>query len=713
MKSIENIKVGYFCSFVPFNYFSQLGFKMIAIPDILTEIVQYNPDLPIDLCSMARINLSIIEHLDLDGIILTNCCNSMQKLFEYIQVKMPQIAVWIIEIPKDKTEDQFEWFRKNIYKLENDMMLRFSIKDRPIHDNLEPGQHTLTSPLEDGNTILVLGNNISDKFRNAVRNIMKEYTIKIISCTDRTQGDHIMWGALEDRNLPCICAPSYIMQFRQYLHKYRNRISGMIFATSQHCDQTQFSVPVMGRIAKDEFDIPVMSMHIENNQRVTGQILTRLEAFYERMVNQQTIGIYHKVYANHSLLMGQKNHNNSLFLQKINEIKRIIPVIPLKSVQLLLEHQLEMFRSVADSPEKVVWTNMVMPTEIFYSMGLIPLNIELISGWLATLGLSRQYIMDSEGLGIGTQLCSYHKAALGLMLNDLSFRPRTMVLSSTICDGGRALASFCENTFGTKVKIINIPFNNHHSNLPIVEKEVKNAWIWLSKNTGRSQDYESLINSVNLSNHSRAKWVEANRIRAESSGFPGKYVLRNLFGATFLFGSVAGDRIISQYYRDVKNITVEGTKRSSKKRILWVHFAPLHRNSLMDFLENELNCEIVADAVSYMYWQPYDKDNVFHSMALRLMSHFYNGQVENRKNIYRKIITDARVDGIVHFMHSCCRSIVGASWLLRDLSHELKKPYLELSGDCIDPRGYSDAQSRLRLQAFSEAMDGALYVYGN
>jgi hypothetical protein len=140
------------------------------------------------------------------------------------------------------------------------------------------------------------------------------------------------------------------------------------------------------------------------------------------------------------------------------------------------------------------------------------------------------------------------------------------------------------------------------------------------------------------------------------------------------------------------------------KRILWIHFAPLYNNNLLEYLEEELGCYIVFDITGHIYWPEYDTRKPLESLAERAISHFYLGEAEERNQLYANIIRDYKIDGVIHMMHNGCRAIPGASWQVRDVADELNVPYFELSGDCIDPRGFSEEQMKLRLEAFKETV---------
>ncbi len=184
-------------------------------------------------------------------------------------------------------------------------------------------------------------------------------------------------------------------------------------------------------------------------------------------------------------------------------------------------------------------------------------------------------------------------------------------------------------------------------------------------------------------------------------------MLRNLFGATFLLGSRFGLDVMRTYHAEMQQKYTAPQNQASpakRKRILWIHFAPLYHNALLEYLEETLACTIVYDITGYIYWQQYDLDMPLESLAQRAASHFYLGEPEKRQKLYADIIREYRIDGVIHMMHNGCRAIPGASWQVRDTADMLGIPYLELSGDCIDPRGFSAAQMKLRLEAFGEML---------
>ncbi|OYP21934.1 hypothetical protein CG709_07615 [Lachnotalea glycerini] len=123
-------------------------------------------------------------------------------------------------------------------------------------------------------------------------------------------------------------------------------------------------------------------------------------------------------------------------------------------------------------------------------------------------------------------------------------------------------------------------------------------------------------------------------------------------------------------------------------------------------MEEDLGLSVSADIVSYIYWNEYKMEDGILDVSKRLLSHFYIGNEKRRKNIFNDIINEYEIDGIIHYMHRGCRTIGGSAWLIRELALERHLPYMELHGDCIDPRGNASQQDFTRLEAFKESLEG-------
>jgi len=138
---------------------------------------------------------------------------------------------------------------------------------------------------------------------------------------------------------------------------------------------------------------------------------------------------------------------------------------------------------------------------------------------------------------------------------------------------------------------------------------------------------------------------------------------------------------------------------------LWLHLKPYFPNRLVSFIEKELGAVIVAEEVNSVFWDELDIRSPWESLARKLMGNYWVGGIEKRLDNIRQIIESHHIDGVIHFSHWGCRQSNGGVRLIKDTVMEYGIPFLNLDGDCIDGRSYSEAQYLTRLEGFMELLD--------
>jgi len=686
--------IGYMCSYVPYHLICELGFSMVNFNDLDEGIAKGAHRLPVNLCSYALHCAEIIDQAGIDGLIVTNCCNSMQRLYDYVKLTKPNIFCYMLELPRDNSNEECIVFGNHIIDLKQKLKSFFAFTtESPTLDNHK---------IKNKNEIYILGNAIPANIRKQIKQHFNNFNFEINHCGMRSNGDALWQKYLNNTagypEYPCARMNHYIDWFENIIQDNR-QLKGVVYFSSQNCDYYLMSFPIVQDLCKAN-GIPVIELEVNYNEKSTGQFATRLEAFIECLeLNNDKRNV--------KVTLKETNQSNP-FVQRMKLMKALTPHLPLKAIQMVVDNQIDIFtNTIWKNPKQIVWTNMVMTPELFYAAGLIPVNMELVAGWLSSLHLSKDYISRSEGSGFSPSICSYHKATLGLIEDGGLSRPLGAAVSSHICDGGVGVANYFKQRYETDIFVLNVPFEKKTINKNYLIEQYRNLITWIENYTGRKLTDEKIREALELSNKTREYWLEILELRKDISVIPGRFMLRNLFGATFLFGSQFGYDVVKAYYDEMLERYKKGNEANSnkaQKRILWIHFAPLYNNNLLEYLEDELGCSIVFDITGHIYWPEYDIENPLESLAERTISHFYLGEAKERNQLYAKIIQDYNIDGAIHMMHNGCRAIPGASWQVRDVADQLSVPYLELSGDCIDPRGFSEGQMKLRLEAFKETV---------
>lgn len=692
--------IGYMCSYVPYKILSALGFSMVSLQDVGTP-ENIESKFPVNLCHYVIAIENLIKEIPLDAVIITNCCNAMQRLYDYICLEMTDIRCFFLELPKDDTEYEQNRYYDEMNILIQDICNTFGKKhdyNAILNQVIQMEEGNLTELKED--SIYVLSSALSPQLEQLLSENITNYHVIFHTCKSRDNGDRLMHNKLVSHNkvtmeqLPCARVSNFIDWVSGYLKQNKKYIKGVIYLATKNCTWQLFQQTVITKISHEQ-EIPILCMEESYNTDSFENILTRVEAF------QESIKFYRK------RDVAENTTINKEFINKMRYICMFADKMPFSALEKTITYQANLFQNVIWSePDKVVWTNMVMTTEILYAADLIPVNIELIAGWLATFRLSEKEIRLIERKGISNSICSYYKATLGLLEEGGLPIPQGAIVSSRICDGGPAVASYLHKKYSTDSFLLNIPFNTNERTLKYMIYQYEELICWIENYTKKKFDYERLKEALVLSNKAREYWLKVCELRKGAILYDGYLSLRNFFGVTFLFGSQQGVDITKALYLELKQR--EKKKEifaQSGKRILWIHFAPLYNNQIMEYFEHELKCWIVYDITGYIYWDAHDLDRPIESLAKRSLSHFYYGDPVNRIKLYKQIIQDYKVDGIVHFMHLGCQAIPGAAWQVRSLAMDMNIPYLELPGDCIDPRSFSLEQVKIRLEAFQELLN--------
>ncbi len=250
----------YFCSFIPFINLSLAGFEMISVFDITTEgINKYR--LSGNLCSFIK-SCESINYGEYDGVIFTNCCNSTQRLYDYVTYYYPNTFTYILDLPHvvDITYN-FKTFFQALSK-------HFDI---PIQDKEDLLQDNLTNKEKD--KVLVISSSIHKNYMNELQQLFTNYHLKIETCWSIPRGDLLLQG---EKIVSC----PRMMNYSNYLEDITNHAKAVIFIVMQKCDQIMFTYPLIHDLCEQK-QRKVLLIEEDYNQVVSERSKIRYEAFKE------------------------------------------------------------------------------------------------------------------------------------------------------------------------------------------------------------------------------------------------------------------------------------------------------------------------------------------------------------------------------------------------------------------------------------------------
>ncbi len=253
----------YFCSFVPFQLLEQNGFQMICAYDYEKDRKEQS-FLPGNPCSFIKA-CENIDFNQFDGVIFTNCCNSTQRLQDYIKYYYPNLFVYMLSLPRSSKES---WTYtslleelKQFFKCEKITYPRIELAK--IEEQDVTGQ------------MLVISSSLSNSYGKQLTAFYPEVFIKFYTCQSQPRGDQY-----QNAGKPVFC-----VRMTDFVEQMESEIKGskaVIFITMEKCDYIMFSYPAVRQLCK-KYDIQFLHIEEEFTNNISENSKIRYEAFKECM----------------------------------------------------------------------------------------------------------------------------------------------------------------------------------------------------------------------------------------------------------------------------------------------------------------------------------------------------------------------------------------------------------------------------------------------
>ncbi|MFW9823289.1 MAG: 2-hydroxyacyl-CoA dehydratase subunit D [Candidatus Thorarchaeota archaeon] len=124
--------LGYFCSYIPEEIIYAAGILPIRVRARgCTDTPMGDAYMTPTACSFTRCCLELAnknEYNFLDGIISSNCCDQIRRLYDNIRYKAPFPFHYIIGIPGNVNETTLDWFKHELNKFKEAIEEEFNVK---------------------------------------------------------------------------------------------------------------------------------------------------------------------------------------------------------------------------------------------------------------------------------------------------------------------------------------------------------------------------------------------------------------------------------------------------------------------------------------------------------------------------------------------------------------------------------------------------------
>ena len=406
----------------------------------------------------------------------------------------------------------------------------------------------------------------------------------------------------------------------------------------------------------------------------------------------------------------------------------------LQQKKMIAEHYRRLAHA-GETGEKNVYT--FVPgnlTELLRSFDLLPVLPEINALQSAMRGKSRDYIAIAEKLGHSEDVCTYVKCDLGMMKSgnvgptgEALPKPDLLLLSYTGCFTFMKWFEILKQEYDCPVAMLHVPYQADgritESMRSYVAKQIREDLIpTLERISGRRYDEDRLKDL--LRNSARAEddlvfVLESAKHRPSpiDAYFGGVYYIGPIF--TAFRGTVEA----VDYYRALRleiedrlaqglgPVTPDGELKHERFRI--VVEGPPNWTSFHAFWRMFADEGAVAVASSYtkvggVYDTGFrhDPDHPIETLADYCMGCYTNLGLPARVAMLAKYVEDYEADGLlVHSIKSCNSFSAGQLMILREVEERTGKPGGFIESDLVDPRYFSAANIKNRLESYFQMIE--------
>jgi len=342
---------------------------------------------------------------------------------------------------------------------------------------------------------------------------------------------------------------------------------------------------------------------------------------------------------------------------------------------------------------------------------------------------SGKMIMDAERDGHSEDVCTYVKADLGSMLGgeigptgEPMPRPDLLLLSYTGCFTFMKWFELIRQKYNCETTMLHVPYQgdgkiSQNMRDYVVKQIRENVIPSLERVSGVKFDIDRLRQYMKES----AK-AEGDLVRVLQSAKKRPSPIDGYFGAVYyigpMFTAFRGTQEATEFYRVLREeieqrvrdgkgpITPEGEMAEEKYRLVvegppnWTHFREFWK------MFSDEGAVVVSSTYAkvggvYDFGFRHDPDHPIESLAEYCLGCYTNLNLPQRIDMICRYIDEYQADGLlINSIKSCNSFSAGQLLVLREVEKRTGKPAAFIESDLVDPRYFSPANIKNRLESY-------------
>lgn len=372
-------------------------------------------------------------------------------------------------------------------------------------------------------------------------------------------------------------------------------------------------------------------------------------------------------------------------------------------------------------------------TELLLSFDLLPVLPEINALQSGMRGLSREYIALAEKAGHSEDVCTYVKCDVGMMkagnigpTGEPLPPPDLLLLSYTGCFTFLKWFEILREEYGAPSVMLHVPYQGDGVITPAmrdyVVEQLRDVVIpALEQVSGRAYDESRLCDLL-----ARSAQAEEDLVWVLQSAKHIPSPIDAYFGAVYyvgpIFSAFRGTQEAVDYYRELRAEVAERLREGKgpvtpagelqEERFRVVVEGPPNWTSFREFWQMFAEEDAVVVASSYtkvggVYDTGFRHDPArpLESLAEYCLGCYTNLSLPARIDLLVRYVEEYQADGfLINSVKSCNSFSAGQLLILREVEKRTGKPGGFIESDLVDPRYFSPANIRNRLESYFQML---------
>lgn len=431
-----------------------------------------------------------------------------------------------------------------------------------------------------------------------------------------------------------------------------------------------------------------------------------------------------------------------------SEFKRVVrSTETAKSVSELLKRWYAKAEEAKSRGRPVAWCMVSTPPELLNYFEVEANWPENYGTVCASRNMAVHFMERAEGEGFSPDICSYLRNALGYTLRWLEVgdtppeaplggmaRPNFLLTNSVVCDPRT-------KAFQALVRYFDIPIHicdwmTAPYGVDVADERVKRHYVehnlaelegmvaFLEKQTGKRFDEAAFASMVANSLETQELLWDIHQLRrAVPCPLPSEDFFACIVPQLYMLGTEESLAFFRRLYQEVKHRVDNGIGviPDERYRLLWMGIPPWYNLGLFNYLES-FGAVSVKETV-YQSWPPAEVDTSNPLEALVLVQWHRNKMIHRHEaevmpecsyasaqysaGQVLECLREYDVDGVIMHLIRSCRVVSFGQAHTRRMLKDAGAFAVTLESDMADPRTWSDAHVKMRINAFIEALAAA------